>query len=613
MAGITGLIIKDGNIVTDEHLYAFNKMLNKLTISDKQFKSSLLDSKVFMGNVTPISSKKNDRIQHNRFLNVSCVIDGLVFISEDERKKVVLKYSIDPKLSNYELLPYLYDLNKEDIVYHITGWYNIFFFNTNKNEWLLFNDRLGYLPLFVYEDASHFIFASKIECILESGLLPKVQIDNSTVAEHLLFNYPVSDMTYIKGIETLPNAYRMCYKKANTKRGKYWNLGELYGQKALSRDDSYQLFNNSLRKTILKAININEDIVNMSFTAGWDSRLVLSYLKEDYGNRLNLYSFGSEKSEDILIPEMISKRENLFYTPFILDEYYLQNEFVSLAVKTIMLSNGSRNYKRAHYLFAMEKLAKVSDLSIAGIYGDEITKATKPKEGEVISFSMIDFIDHDMDVDYLFKEIRNGTVFTLFKEDSYLPDEIFHRLQQISNDLNKFSSIEEKYYSFRFETNLRKYFGAEVNGYNDFSYSFSPFIDYDFLTNYAKTCYFVPRFDYYSSSLILKRNSTKLYADLIIDNYPKLARYNTSRGYSMKDSKKLTGLLKILYHRKMKKKSKDGYNVNPTDDIFLKMMQQENVQGPYKQILECLGSSNIKTEVNNSLSYWISSIMKRYA
>ena len=89
--------------------------------------------------------------------------------------------------------------------------------------------------------------------------------------------------------------------------------------------------------------------LNMTLTGGWDSRVVLSKLLPDQNKRLNLYSFGAEDADDILIPKYIAKREHLKYTSYVLDQAYLDNDFLPQAKRTIELSRATRNYKRTHY------------------------------------------------------------------------------------------------------------------------------------------------------------------------------------------------------------------------------------------------------------------------
>jgi hypothetical protein len=122
-----------------------------------------------------------------------------------------------------------------------------FFFDNKTKETLLVNDRLGYLPLYYYDGNDYFLFASKIESLLASKLIPDIFFDEVTMAEHLFFHYPLSDHTYIKNIFTLPDASNLCIKDEKLIIDRYWDIEELFGIHSLGGKDSIEIIDNALR------------------------------------------------------------------------------------------------------------------------------------------------------------------------------------------------------------------------------------------------------------------------------------------------------------------------------------------------------------------------------
>jgi asparagine synthetase B (glutamine-hydrolysing) len=616
MAGIAGIILKYSD--KNELLYKtdFDKMMNKLSISDIQLRKIYFNEKCVFGNVVPVTSKINNHYQYNGNLKIHCIVDGLVFISDTEKNIIHEEYNLNSSYNDYQFLPYLSDYYKSDIVNHITGWYNIFIYNENDNYMLLFNDRFGFLPLYYYETGKYFLFSSKIESILASGLMKNIDFDYTTITEHLFFNYPLSDYTYIKDINTLPNATVLKYDNNGKSKNKYWNIGELYGLKPLNETESIALIYDEIRKSVKKIINSTVNKINFSLTGGWDSRVVLAYLLPEYRERINAYSFGAKDSYDINIPAQISKKEILNYTPFILDDKYLDNHFLSYAVKTIELSGGTRNYKRAHYLYAIEGISGISNLLITGIFGDEVLKVTKPQGGLVFSKNLVQLIENDFNIKKIAYKISQYKYLKGFQiNDDNIIEQICSRLNELKEYLSRFDSLYQKYYSLRFEINLRKYFGNEANSYNDFVYCSSPFMDYDFIKNFALTNYFGTNYNFDTTSIKLKKQSTLLYYKLIKKNCPSLIYYNTSRGYSIRDAVSIVGNTKILYHKYLKKKnrSEDAFNTNPADKLF-----DNYIINKFPVIKN--NNDNIKNKIRNfennadskSLLYWINTIRGKY-
>ncbi len=606
MAGITGIIEKNSNsqIALNSSIYS---MMNKLTYSKLQLQQIFIDKNVAFGNVVPISAKSNDHFIYNSTLNIYTVVDGLVFINDYERNALSKNYDIDHHINDYQLLPYLYDLYKEEFLKHITGWFNIFIYDKKSKESLLCNDPLGYLPLYVYESDSLLIFGSKIKAILSSGLMSKIEFDPVTITEHLFFNYPLSDNTYIKDIYTLSNAEIITLKNGRVEQQKYWTIKELFNYDPVNEKESFELMNSGLKNAIGKINSRFTDKMNFSLTGGWDSRVVLSYFLPELKDKLNLYSFGAEYSDDILVPKEIASKENLSYTPYILDENYLENSFIPYAEKTILLSNGTRNYKRTHYLYAIAQISNISNIVLTGIFGDEVFKTAQAVGGTVLSQNTIDLIANDFNISSTLHKLKGSGILSLMTSNSKSTlDEIAFRLNHIKDYMESFHSKSERYYSIRFEYNLRKYFGNEVNSYNDFVYCFSPFIDLDFLNNFARTTYFGIHYPFNSNKLNLKKKATKLYYKITYANYSPLTKYNSSRGYSMEDSVSIYGNTKILVKKYMRQKTKvDGFNTKPTDQLFKKHLIH-NSSNNYNNIFtkNNMNKNDIISDLN-SLKYFV--------
>lgn len=477
----------------------------------------------------------------------------------------------------------------------------------------MINDRLGFLPLYYYESDSYFIFASKIEAILNSGLLPSIKPDATTIAEHLFFNYPISDHTYIENIQTLSNAEFFKITQNNTIREKYWSISEFYDFAPVNKQESFHLLDEGLKHAVGKAISHCENKINLSLTGGWDSRVVLSYLLPQYKTKLNIYSFGAEQSDDILIPQQIARAESLEYTPYILDQHYLDHFFIPNALKTIGLSNGTRNYKRTHYLYAVQQIAEISNFLVTGIFGDEVFKVARPLDGEVLSQNTIDLLQSDFDLDETINKFSNSLILNhLNVNQNKLIEAFGERLTFLKNRMKGFESISRKYYSFRFEYNLRKYFGNEANSYNDFVFCFSPFIDYDFLKDFARTKYFGIHYPFGSNGIRLKKQSTQLYHDIVQENYKPLVVYNSARGYSMKDANIVLGNLKIVSKKYFgKNKNADGFNTRPTDVLFRSSLNSQELKPGIFNPLERTINSKINPDFL-SLFYWLGAVEERY-
>lgn len=616
MAGIAGIILKNAEMRFDKSKLnkSFEKMMKSLVYSPAQLTNSYHGRNAVFGNAVTVSAKQNDRFVEENGMPYHIIVDGLVFISEDEKAILRRKYKIDSEKNDFQYLPFLYAHYHNKFVTHLTGYFNIFIYNDQTNEMLLVNDRLGFLPLYYYNGLDYFLFASKIDSLLASGLLPAIEFDETTVAEQLFFNYPVSDYTYIKNIRTLSDANVLETVSDQININRYWNIRELFGQNPLNLKDSLSVTNAAIKDSLNKILKTQRGVINFSLTGGWDSRLLLSYLLPDYKNQLNTYSFGAPNTGDICIPEMIAKNEGFNYIPYLLDQNYLDRNFMHNAEETIRLSNGTRNYKRAHYLYAIKQVSTISDILITGIFGDELFKVGKPQGNTVMSPNSVMFIESDFDVNLIIQCFIESKIPALFHvQANTIIDELRSRLITLKEKYVQFEKSGQQYLAYRLLLNLRKYFGNEANSYNDFAYCYSPFVDYDYLKEFARTKFMVSRYDFKSPTFVQKAKSSWLYYKLTVKNHPALTVYPSARGFSMKDTNSLTGIYKIIFYKYIKKRNKknvDDFNTKITDQLFHNDLKKNNLIS--KNILFIEKEFAALPEEFYSLLYWSSYINKSF-
>lgn len=614
MAGIIGIVNKNSSFTSHVPEKAFELAIDKLCYTSSQIKGEFKSSIIQAGCVIPICKAQNNCLQVDRQLGIYMVIEGLVFIDASEKLKISKRYGEQSFSHDYQWLPLMLHCYGSDFVNHISGWYNICGYNEKHNEVILVNDELGYLPLYYYENVSYFMFSSKVESLLASGLMDKTEFDITTFAEHLFFNYPLTDNTYIKEIKTVPNATIIRIKNKKVCFEKYWNLGRFFNKKYYNKKSSIESINEGLRFAVSKLTSraANEKI-SISLTGGWDSRIVLSLIMQEYRNEIYAYSFGAPQAPDILIPQYICEKEGLEYVPFILDQKYLDRHFMINAKETIELSNGTRSYKRAHYLYSIKDIACITPWLMTGIFGDEVLKIAQISGGTVLAQNTIDFLESRLDINKTLNSFVGQSIPEWFTSSSRdIVNEFGERLDSIKTILSAYDSLSEKYYILRFEYNLRKYFGNEASSYNDFIYGFSPFIDMDFLREFSRTYFFGTRFPFNSNSIKLKKMSTQLYYDITQTNYKPLTRYYSSRGYSMADVKTISGMLKIFHKKYLIGKERiDAFNTGKTDLLFIKARQSCTYHDS-----EVFNHSKIQKSSSldslQSLDYWTGRIKDQY-
>lgn len=581
-----------------------------MAITSQAYKK-LCKGKVKIGLVAKISQDVDDLWYEDSKQGITIALDGLCRIRKDYLSRI--NFQLDPRSQRDHLkgVVQLIARGEENWIDMLEGSFNLAVYEAKKDQLTIANDIFGFFPLYWIQSSGSIVFSSKLSSILKSGVLDNPSFDFVSFAEHLLFKYTISSNSYIKGVSVLPAATKVMVDTSGLSTVKYFRITDYLNEKALSSKDSFDLFDASLNEACQKIMSYSKAEVNMSLTGGWDSRLVLSYLIKDHRDCLNLYSFGAPKSPDITVPQRICSSEGLSYIPIILDDKYLREDFKKAAHDTVIFSEGARNYKRAHYLYSIRKIASNSIDLITGIFGDEVIKVGRPQGGAVISKNTVRLLLKGFIPDAIIREEIEAVSRMLADQydldASVLKEKLLSRIEGISSDYRELSNSSCRHLVFRFDNNLRKYFGAEAGSYNDYVNCYSPFTDRPFFMNYLKTSYAAHRHPFVSSNILTKINSTRLYAMLVSKQYSPLLDYPSSRGYSMKQAMSYRGCLSIILFRYMRNsKSLDAFNTNTTNALFQELMRARRLSVNNKS------SVNLYKDDLYSLMYWAKFTNEKY-
>ncbi|MDD3534858.1 MAG: hypothetical protein PHC50_01740 [Candidatus Cloacimonetes bacterium] len=570
--------------------------LSALKAQSTQTHKAIQHKKLILGAVPKISQPIDDIVYEDSELGICIVLDGFCRISDDYLNLIYKKLNPASQRDHLNGIAYLISKDTNDWAKMLEGSFNIAVYDSKRDRLWIANDLFGFYPLYSYRSDRAIVFASKQSSILATGLIKQPRFDYTSFAEHLLFNYTISNNSFIEGISSLPAAQEILIHAGKIDQRKYQSYLALMAEAALNKKESFHRLNSSLEKACNRIMAYTDTTVNMSLTGGWDSRLVLSYLIKNHKDRLKLYSFGAAQAPDITVPQHISSSESLDYTPYILDDHYLQSHFKTAAHDTVMLSEGSRNYKRTHYLYAIQKVAENSLDLITGIFGDEVIKVGRPQGGAVISKNIVRLLQNGFAIDIELKnEIKDvcTLIASFWSVDvEALYQGLITRIQNLGTQYCAMGESNWQHLLFRFDINLRKYFGAEAASYNDYVNCYSPFTDNHFFFDYLKSSYSAHRHPFSASNIFAKLNSTHLYAKLVQCQYPALLDYPSSRGYNMRQALSYFNYLGILLKKQKGKHFPDAFNTKKTDGMFKELLEPDipniSIDDKYRESLYSL-------------------------
>lgn len=431
------------------------------------------------------------------------------------------------------LLLSLFELYEGKLFEKLSGHFNAVICYPEKKEIKVINSKLGLYPLYYSYFNGELLLSTRLGIF--KNIFDKSNTNLSVIMQYCLYNYPVSSGTFIKGVSLLPAASVLTFVKQELSINRYWQTDELENEEKIPRnfDESVDLLDDTLNSIIgHKCASVVR--TGISFTGGWDGRLILAYvLKHIQPEQILLYSHGTGQNPDILLPCQTAKNLKFNYVPVLLDDPVYKETQLKWIEDTIKYSDGLRQISRLHYLYNMDFLNKEYGIDhiISGNGGSNLLKSTNIHPCDVFNKYVIDLVgtdnfeltlknhfDHCLN---LFPEFSKDVEFEIFM--SSFDYKYFRELNLIKDKTDRF---------FRFLLNEveRKYFGPELQSYKHLVKNFSPFFEDEFIKALRCTVFFTKR---NSTGLGKSYYNSRLYSNLILRNNRLLAKEPTDRGFSM--------------------------------------------------------------------------------
>lgn len=105
----------------------------------------------------------------------------------------------------------------------LKGMFAFAIWDKSNRKLFIARDRLGVKPLYYYISGDHFIFASEIRAILNSGLVPR-KINRNALTDYFLYQSFQSPHTIVEGIKELPAGYFINVSDQTAHPAPYWKI-----------------------------------------------------------------------------------------------------------------------------------------------------------------------------------------------------------------------------------------------------------------------------------------------------------------------------------------------------------------------------------------------------
>ncbi len=192
--------------------------------------------------------------------------------------------------SDTEVILRLYQAEGRSFIHKLNGMFAIAIWDNCTQELLLFRDRVGIKPLYIYRKDNTLIFGSEIKSILTAGIKPTI---NMIAMRHFFtWNYVPSPFTLFKNIEHLPPGHQLVLKSGKATISAWWalhhvKLRENIPDEATLCDELTTLLDDATR------IRMRADVTFGAFLSGGvDSSTIVGLMSRHMNQPVKTFAIG---------------------------------------------------------------------------------------------------------------------------------------------------------------------------------------------------------------------------------------------------------------------------------------------------------------------------------
>ncbi|MDD2889371.1 MAG: asparagine synthase-related protein [bacterium] len=539
--GIAGILSKSG--LNKDSLTAMLETMNHESFYKKEFYES---GSVLLGSIGITQGKK---ILFNKDKTIMLLSDGEVF------------YNFNAKSNNLNLVS-LYEKEGINFVNYIKGQFVIVIFHIQDKKVFIVTDHYGFKPLYYTYKDDKFIFASELKAIVKClGLSPSINV--SALADFGMFNYPLGDKTFIKGIERMSPASiweidlnSLSYSQV--KKREYWEFKNLLHQEQLSTEEAAKKCGEVFKNVVSELLSKDKEI-SLTLTGGYDSRTILSAI-DCNRYKVNSFTYEIQDNKQSTIAQEIAKVAGCSHIIQEIGSEFNKDvdEFLE---KTVWFTDGLCNIVHTELLYVFKKLQNLVNPCFTGIGGSELIRGLQ-NTGLPFSKNLRDVIFSGTPLQTLDNIGKMDNSYGLFSKEF-----IEHSKEKIEIKIPLELSINERALYFTLYEIFRKYYGGVTLLESFYAHIRLPYMDYDFINFMVNTPFSILQNKQFSQNPLNRLKGQQISSKIIQYNNSKLLLVPTDRGYLPLFNLYPIALPVILFYN-LKRKLSGSSNRSSTENIM---------------------------------------------
>ena len=197
--------------------------------------------------------------------------------------------------SDTEVLLALYVHHGLEAFGKVNGMFACAFWDERSRQLILARDRFGKKPLFYYQGAHQFLFASELKALLAYGGIER-QINPAALHEYFTYGYGVSEETMLAGVRRLPPAHVLVVDERESRLQAYWELVFQPSTHPPSEAEAVEQVAELIQQAVKRRL-MSDVPLGAFLSGGLDSSVVVAMMAQLSTKPVQTFTIGFEESD----------------------------------------------------------------------------------------------------------------------------------------------------------------------------------------------------------------------------------------------------------------------------------------------------------------------------
>ncbi len=359
MCGIVGFIDKEKN-----KKKIIKNMADKIAHRGPDAEGFYVDNDIALGHrrLSIIDLSNGKQPMYNEDESLVVVFNGEIYNYPElktELKKHKHKFATK---SDTEVLLHGYEEWGKDLPKKLRGMFAFAIWDKNTKTLFCARDNFGIKPLYFYQNAEVFMFASEIKSFLEHPKFKK-ELNKEILASYLSFSFTPTNETFFKNVYRLEPGYSLTIKDGEIKKDRFYKIefNEKTEDYKKSVDKIAKVMQDSVNHHMLSDVEVGSFLSSgidssylvslakpaKTYTVGYD---ILKYNEIDYAkdltDKLNITNISKKITKEEymnIIPKIMYHMDEPSSDPAAVALYFVAN-IASKDVKVVLSGEGADEF-----------------------------------------------------------------------------------------------------------------------------------------------------------------------------------------------------------------------------------------------------------------------------